>query len=102
MTFSSLTGVAYSGVANENQPISLTSQLWLPIMEGLCARPTLQPSTFSQGMDLMYSDDLKYPGNAIFLVELTLIPSTSDTQNHEMILNEAFLTPEEVFREFET
>ena len=50
----------------------------------------------------MYSDDLKYPGNAIFSVEPTLIPSASDTQNLETTLNEAFLTPEEVSREFET
>ena len=71
-------------------------------MEGLYARPTLQFSTFLQGMDLMYSDNLKYPGNAIFLVKLTLIPSASDTQNLETILNKAFLTPEEVFKEFKT
>ena len=94
--------MAYSGAADENQPINLTPQLSSPIMEGLCARPTLQSSTFSQGMDLMYSDDLKYPGNAIFSVEPTLIPSASDTQNLETTLNEAFLTPEEVSREFET
>ena len=101
-TFSSLPGMAYSGAADKNQPINLTPQLSSPIMEGLCARPTLQSSTFSQGMDLMYSDNLKYPGSAIFLVEPTLIPSASDTQNLEITLNEAFLTPEEVSREFKT
>ena len=94
--------MAYSGAADENQPINLTPQLSSPIMEGLCARPTLQSSTFSQGMDLMYSDNLKYPGNAIFLVEPTLIPSALDTQNLKTTLNEAFLTPEEVSREFKT
>ena len=96
-------GKPHTGVANENQPIAnLAPQLWSPIMERLCAWPTLQSSTFSQGMDLMYSDDLECPGNAIFSIEPTLIPSASDTQNLETTLNEVFLTPEEVSREFET
>ena len=94
--------MAYSGAANENQPINLTPQLSSPIIEGLCARPTLQFSTFSQDMDLMYSDNLKYPRNAIFLVKPTLISSASDIQNLKTALNKAFLTPEKVSREFKT
>ena len=71
-------------------------------MEGLRAWPTLESSTSPQGMNLMYSDDLKDPGNAIFLVEPSLVPSISDIWNLETTLDEALLTPEEVSREFET
>ena len=85
------------------EPIAnLAPQLWSPIMEGLCAWPTLQSSTFPLGMDLMYSNDLKDLGNAIFSVEPSLVPNVLNTRNLETTLDEALLTPEEVSREFET
>ena len=70
-------------------------------MEGLCAWPTLQSSTFPQDMDLMYSDDLKDLSNTSFSVESSLVPGVSNMRNLEMTLDEALLTPEEVSREFE-